>query len=76
VLAETDSLPLTGTVDFYLHPTFSPSVRTVAVENQSAALHVTAYRAFTVGAVADDGRTKLELDLSADTSFPEKFREP
>jgi len=33
-----------------------------------------AYGAFTVGAVADRGKTTLELDLALVESFPEEFR--
>lgn len=68
------SPPLEGVVVFYLHNTFSPSVREVRVSDGVARLALMSYGAFTVGAVADGGATLLELDLSQDTRFPENFR--
>ncbi|MBS0170873.1 MAG: hypothetical protein JSR62_11010 [Nitrospira sp.] len=56
--------PLTGTVQFYLHPTFPQHVRTIAVKDGHADLNVISYGAFTAGAETDDGQVKLELDLS------------
>ena len=73
-VAATGEHPLASRVEFHLHPTFSPSARAVDVTNGRATLRVSAYGAFTVGAVADKGSTKLELDLSEDPSFPERFR--
>jgi hypothetical protein len=37
-------------------------------------LKLTAWGAFTVGVLADEGRTKLELDLSELEDAPEDFR--
>jgi hypothetical protein len=65
---------LTGNVEFHLHPTFSPSLRTVAVEDGKATLELLGWGAFTAGAIADNGKTRLELDLAQDSSFPEAFR--
>jgi hypothetical protein len=65
---------LGGSVIFYLHPTFTPSVVTTRVEKGIATLTVLAYGAFTVGAVADDGKTRLELDLADHPEAPEDFR--
>lgn len=56
--------PLTGTVTFFLHPTFKNYNPVVPVSQGEAVLNLTTWGAFTVGAVCDDGRTKLELDLS------------
>jgi len=67
--------PLTGPVEFHLHPTFSPSVQRVESESNRAVLHVGAWGAFTVGATADEGRTRLELDLAQLPEAPTKFRE-
>ena len=72
------SYPLRGNVQFYLHPTFGadkPVVR--ADESASQAVYETrAWGAFTVGAVADEGRTRLELDLSRLPELPIEFRSP
>ncbi|MFN7948349.1 MAG: tetratricopeptide repeat protein [Blastocatellia bacterium] len=72
------SYPLRGNVQFYLHPTFGadkPVVR--ADESTSQAVYETrAWGAFTVGAVADEGRTQLELDLSRLPELPIEFRSP
>lgn len=65
---------LTGEVEFHLHPTFPEPVLKVAADGGVAAVVLYAWGAFTVGAVADRGSTKLELDLSEDASLPEPFR--
>jgi hypothetical protein len=65
---------LDGTVEFHLHPTFRNQVKTVEAVEGRAVLRLSAWGAFTVGAVADDGKTMLELDLSADPSYPSRFR--
>lgn len=67
--------PLTGEVIFFLHDSFTPSVVKVMPENGKAEYSNSAYGAFTVGAVADDGKTLLELDLAEDKNFPKEFRE-
>lgn len=64
VTSSSPSNPLTGTVQFYLHPTFPQHVRTITVKDGSARLSVISYGAFTVGVHTDDGKIKLELDLS------------
>jgi prokaryotic YEATS domain len=59
------SKPLTGQVVFHLHPTFDERDVPVEVESSGvAALDILSWGAFTVGAEADRGATKLELDLS------------
>lgn len=70
----TGDRPLDGSVDFHLHPTFSSPDRRVDVTGGCAKLALGAWGAFTVGAVADGGLTRLELDLSKDPSFPDRFR--
>jgi hypothetical protein len=70
-----DSNPLSGAVQFFLHPTFNDPQPVVPVgPNGIAELNLKAWGAFTVGAVADDGRTKLELDLSELETAPPEFR--
>lgn len=67
--------PLRGSVQFFLHPTFRNSRPIVSVgPNGIAELKLTAWGAFTVGVLADDGRTKLELNLAALEDAPELFR--
>jgi hypothetical protein len=66
---------LTGAVRFHLHDSFPDPVRTVTARDGTATLTLVAYGAFTVGAEADGGRTKLELDLSELAGAPKGFRE-
>ena len=75
VNATDGDVPLDGPVEFHLHPTFSRSVERVNPVDGRAELLLGAWGAFTVGVSADGGRTRLELDLSADESFPKTFRE-
>ena len=56
--------PLTGKVTFHLHPTFDEPVINVRVIRGIAETKLVAYGAFTIGAEADEGKTKLELDLT------------
>jgi len=74
VAANARGEPLSGNVVFHLHPTFQPSVLQVPVAEGIAELQIMAWGAFTVGAEADGGDTRLELDLSQDPSFPAGFR--
>jgi len=70
-----DTNPLKGAVQFFLHPTFNDETPVVSVgPNGTAELSLKAWGAFTVGAVADDGATKLELDLSQLASAPADFK--
>lgn len=71
-----DKNPLKGFVDFYLHPTFNNSKPHVHVVRGRAELNLKAWGAFTVGAIADDGKTLLELDLAKhpDAKEPWKMR--
>jgi MinD-like ATPase involved in chromosome partitioning or flagellar assembly len=66
---------LKGDVTFYLHPTFQPNTLTVKPDDGVAKLEMQSFGAFTVGAVADQGSTFLELDLAEDRKFPQTFRE-
>lgn len=66
---------LEGEVAFHLHPTFTPSVITVTASQGTAQLKLQAWGAFTVGAIADEGRTFLELDLASLPDAPTVFRE-
>jgi hypothetical protein len=58
--------PLSGEVTFHLHETFKPEdVQTVPVNAEGVAqIELISWGAFTVGAEADGGGTKLELDLA------------
>lgn len=67
--------PLKGAVQFFLHPTFHNDRPVVSVDsNGNAELNLTAWGAFTVGAIADNGATRLELDLSELKDAPFDFR--
>ena len=68
--------PLRGSVIFHLHPTFTRHEFPVQVNKDGIAeLTLTAWGAFTVGAIADDGTTRLELDLAEIPGAPKKFTE-
>ena len=67
---------LRGAVRFHLHDSFAEPVQRVVVRRGVATLSVVAYGAFTVGAEADEGKTRLELDLSDLSRAPKAFRNP
>jgi len=68
--------PLKGVVKFHLHNTFrNPDPIIAAVDNKAVLKLNRVYGAFTVGAEADNGATKLELDLSQIKTFPNDFLE-
>jgi hypothetical protein len=78
-VATTNGKPLEGAfVYFFVHESFNPNEFRAAVDKSGmfAELKLLSYGAFTVGAVADRGRTKLELDLATSRSFdaPEWWR--
>ncbi len=73
VAAEPGGPPLEGDVVFHLHPTFSHNVVTQPASGGVARLRLTAWGAFTVGAVTADG-TRLELDLAELPGAPMAFR--
>ncbi|HEU0300211.1 MAG TPA: pYEATS domain-containing protein [Longimicrobium sp.] len=67
--------PLTGVVQFFLHPTFTNSEPIVHVGPGGVAeLNLKAWGAFTVGALTDGGNTRLELDLAGLETAPPEFR--
>lgn len=66
--------PLTGSVEFHLHPTFNPPTETVRVIDGRATLVCYAMGGFTLGAETSDG-IRLELDLALDERLPVWFRE-
>ena len=66
--------PLSGRARFFLHSTFPNSKTFVPVLDGRAELRLTAWGAFTVGVLCDEAKTKLELDLELDPSFPKLFR--
>jgi hypothetical protein len=66
--------PLSGEVTFYLHPSFGRWKKyAVKVRGGIAKDEITSWGAFTVGAVADDGKTMLELDLTSVKGGTRKF---
>jgi hypothetical protein len=69
-----DEHPLAGRVRFFVHDGFPESKPFVKVAQGKAELRLHAYGAFTAGALADEGSTELELDLSENPDFPERFR--
>jgi MinD-like ATPase involved in chromosome partitioning or flagellar assembly len=71
----TGKVPLTDTVEFHLHPTFRPSVAQVSVRDGKAEIEMSAWGAFTVGASADGGATRLELNLAELVDAPELFKQ-
>lgn len=75
VSSTSPSKPLSGRVKFHLHPTFKPRVREVPVVNGIAEETVIAWGAFTIGAEADNGETRLEIDLAdKDIKASDKFK--
>ncbi len=75
VQATSPDKPLRGTVCFHLHPTFKHAMREVPVRKGVATLKLIGWGAFTVGVEADDGATRLELDLSTVEGAPAEFRD-
>lgn len=65
--------PLLGSVTFHLHPTFGDK-RSRPVVNGRAKLDLVAWGAFTVGVEADEGETRLEIDLAQVDNAPAGFR--
>jgi hypothetical protein len=71
---ESGLKPATDAV-FFLHNTFSQPTPTVGFDDKGVArLTVSAWGAFTVGVLMDDGSTELELDLSEVSTAPALFR--
>lgn len=62
-------------VVFFYHPTFKVPYERVRVAGGQAPVRLYAYGAFTVGVLADGGKTELELDLTTVEGAPEAFLE-
>jgi len=75
LLVTSGEHPLEGDVVVFTHPTFPEPYEKVRAVNGEARLQLFAYGAFTVGVLADDGRTSLELDLATLPDAPRAFRE-
>ena len=76
VMSTNADKPLKGYVNFHLHNTFRNPNPIIAVEDNKAVLRLKmVYGAFTVGAEADNGQTKLELDLAELPDAPQDFKE-
>ncbi len=75
VTSEREDRPLATPVTFHLHPTFVPNAVEVVPADGIARLDRISFGAFTAGAVTDDGKTTLELDLATLADAPEKFRQ-
>ncbi|MET0393939.1 MAG: pYEATS domain-containing protein [Chitinophagaceae bacterium] len=74
VASTSAKFPLEGLVRFHLHNTFKNADPVITARDNKAVLKLSkVYGAFTVGAEADEGRTKLELDLSTIEGAPEDF---
>lgn len=72
VRRDNDAPRLGGVVVFHLHPTLTDPVRTVQVVDGVATLEFSTSGAFTVGAEADRGATRLELDMAWDAAFADR----
>lgn len=63
-----------GPCVFFLHNTFPNSTPSVGFDaSGKASLTITAWGAFTVGALTDDGTTELELNLARVPGVPKEF---
>jgi len=72
----TDPLnELVGYVIFFLHDSFRPAARIEEVSNKSAELrNLLSIGTYTIGAIADNGDTFLEYDLSESPDATEEFK--
>ena len=75
VTSTNEAKPLTGEVTFHLHPSFKNEKEIIKVINGKAENKLISYGAFTVGVEADNGATRLELDLAELPDAPRIFRE-
>lgn len=73
VVSTNRNKPLAGNVVFHLHHTFPNPDVLVEVKEGEAGLDVVAWGAFTVGAEADAGLTRLELNLGHVPGGSESF---
>lgn len=68
--------PLVGAVRFFLHPSYGDAAVTdVLADGEKAVLQVYATGVYTVGVLADGGKTKLEYALSRVPNAPRAFLE-
>lgn len=75
ITADNIENPLNGNVYLFLHDSFADSVVKFVANKETEIIHeVISYGAFTIGAIADDGKTMLELDIAELKDFPEDFR--
>lgn len=66
--------PLVGKVYFFLHDSYMPyHIRVVEAIHNVASTSVESYEAFTVGAIAEDGKIVLELDLNKYEKTPDDY---
>jgi formylglycine-generating enzyme required for sulfatase activity len=72
---DPENHPFSGEVRFFLHHTFAQDKPRVTASGGEARLSQTVWGAFTVGALSDGGRTRLELDLADLSDAPPAFRE-
>ncbi len=75
VVSRTDGTPLTNSVRFYLHQTFTPQEILVAPENGRAILDILCEGGFTVGAWIAGTSVLLELDLALVPNAPKVIQE-
>lgn len=67
--------PLLGEVQFHLHDTFlNPSPVIPVIDGRAVLKLSNVWGSFTVGAIADDGGTRLEFDLSKLRNVSDEFR--
>lgn len=68
--------PLTGKVYLFLHDSFAKSVVILDADGKREVTYqIPSYGAFTIGAVAENGETLLELDIAELADFPQDFRD-
>lgn len=73
-VASISRRPLQGRVDLWVHDSFPQEHYWTQVRKGRAKFSFSVYGAFTVGAVADRGKTPLELDLADVKDAPSEFR--
>ena len=66
--------PITGKVDFNLHPTFRPTIETVEAKAESATCVISSFGAFTIGIEIKKENRKFEIDLATLSQLPLWFR--
>ena len=67
--------PLDGKVYFFLHESYLPSnIMIKEAKNNISSIQIESYEAFTVGAVCENGKTVLELDLNEYPGSPKDYK--